>query len=193
MFLNKQYLLRNMAKNETINNKKEEVLYENKQIFTSKNKYDVFLSHSYLDKDLVIVLVSLFNKAQYSVYGDWVIDKQLNRSSVSRKTSEILRDRLDASRSLAYVATCNTTLSKWCPWELGYGDGKKKGRCAILPVLNDESSSFKGQEYLSLYPHIEYDKRASDLGYDFWICDNENREKYVILSNWLDGKNPTTH
>lgn len=194
MILNKPYLS-TIAKNEQLNfsSKQGNVLNENRQIYASKSKYDVFLSHSYLDKELVYALVNLFNKAQYSVYVDWMVDTQLDRSSVNRRTSEVLRMRMDASRGLAYVATGNTAQSKWCPWELGYEDGRTKGRCAILPVLEYSSSSFKGQEYLSLYPYIEYTQRADSSKYDFWVYDNENPSLYIILSSWLDGKNPIAH
>lgn len=96
-----------------------------------------------------------------------MIDAQLDRNAVNKKTSEVLRARMDASKSLAYVATSNVSQSKWCPWELGYEDGKTRGRCAILPVLDGSLSLFKGQEYLSLYPHIEYERRADVSSYDF--------------------------
>ena len=194
MLLNKQYLSI-LAKNEQLNfsTKQDNVLNENRQIFTSKNRYDVFLSHSSLDKELVYVLVNLFNKAQYSVYVDWMVDTQLDRTSVSKRTSEVLRTRMDSSRSLAYVATGNAAQSKWCPWELGYEDGKTRGRCAILPVLDNSSALFKGQEYLSLYPYMEYVQTPNSSRYDFGVYDNENPKMYVVLSSWLDGKDPTTH
>lgn len=41
------------------------------------------------------------------------------------------------------------------PWELGYFDGRKPVRVAILPLPSSSYSSFVGQEYLGLYPNVE--------------------------------------
>lgn len=171
----------------------QQILNENTRILKSKNTYDLFLSHSYLDRALVYALVDLFNKSGYSVYVDWMVDAQFDRSQVNKKTSEILRKRMNSSRGLAYIATSNTAQSKWCPWELGYQDGKTNGRCAILPVLYDSAYSFRGQEYLGMYPYLEYAKVANSSEYDFWVYDSEKTEDYVILSSWLKGYNPTKH
>lgn len=174
-------------------NSQQQVLNENNQIFKSKNKYDLFLSHSYLDKALVYTLVDLFNKSGYSVYVDWMVDTQLDRSQVNKKTSEVLRMRLNLSRGLAYIATGNSSQSKWCPWELGYEDGKTNGRCTILPVLETSSAAFRGQEYLGLYPYLEYDQVAGSSEYNFWVYDSGNNGNYVVLSSWLAGTNPFRH
>ena len=37
------------------------------------------------------------------------------------------------------------------PWELGYFDGLKGSRIAIMPI-DDGGVGMKGQEYLELYP-----------------------------------------
>jgi hypothetical protein len=171
----------------------QQVLNENTQIFKTKNKFDLFLSHSSLDKELIYTLVNLFNISGYSVYVDWIFDTQLDRSQVTKKTAEVLKTRINSSSGLAYIATNNSSQSNWCRWELGYGDGKINGRCAILPVLETSSSVFRGQEYLGLYPYLQYTQISGSLKYDFWVYDNENPEYYVILSQWLKGANPTKH
>ena len=169
----------------------QRVLKENQRIFASKKEYDLFISHSYLDRQLVYGLVELFNKAGYSVYVDWLEDTQLDRTKVTKATAELLRKRMNDSKGLAYIATGNSTDSKWCPWELGYSDGKTKSRCAILPVLESSQSTYKGQEYLSLYPYIDYTDNSGN--YEFWVNDNEISNKYVTLSSWLNGSEPTLH
>lgn len=144
--------------------------------------YDVFLSHSSLDKRLILTLIQLFNDAKYSVYVDLIEDTQLDRTNVNKTTAGILRSRMNTSRGLAYVATSNSTNSKWCPWELGYFDGKKDGRCCILPVM--EGTIFPGQEYLGLYPYIEYERISGQDKYDFWVY-NQGTNEYIILSALL--------
>jgi hypothetical protein len=41
------------------------------------------------------------------------------------------------------------------PWELGYFDGHKPGRVAIMPLPSSALTGFTGQEYLALYPNVE--------------------------------------
>lgn len=97
---------------------------------------------------------------------------------------------MNGSKGLSYVATSNSTNSKWCPWELGYFDGKKNGRCCILPIM--ESQTFQGQEYLGLYPYMQYAQVSGKEKYEFWVY-NQGTNEYVILRKWLDGSNPYKH
>lgn len=155
-----------------------------------EKSYDIFLSHSSLDHDLVLALVHLFNQAGYSVYVDWIEDQQLDRNNVTKSTATVLKKRMKQSRGLAYVSTKNITNSKWCPWELGYFDGKSNERCCVLPIM--EGSSFKGQEYLGLYPYLSYLKIRGTDKYDFWVYEQDS-DKYIILSAWLSGSKPYFH
>lgn len=157
---------------------------------TKVKGYDVFLSHSSLDKKLVLTIVNLFNEAGYSVYVDWIEDQELDRNNVTSNTANILRTRMNSSRGLSYVATSNISNSKWCPWELGYFDGKKNSRCCILPIV--ESGSFSGQEYLGLYPYLQYSTNMSTNKYDFWVYE-QGSNKYIVLNEWLRGTNPMYH
>lgn len=195
MILNEGYLHR-VARDKKLNLEfaQKEVLNENVQTFRkdSKDTYDIFLSHSYLDKTLVYTVVDLFNQAGYSVYVDWIEDQQLDRSKVNAATANTLRERMELSKSLAYVATSNSSNSKWCPWELGYVDALKNGRCAILPIMKDDSSTFKGQEYLGLYPFIDYALNKNTHTYEFWVNDPQSGN-YISLGEWLSGANPYNH
>lgn len=194
-FLTKQADKRNISEYGT---KGKQILRENIELSTKydsvsntkKREYDIFLSHSSLDKKLVLTLVDLFNEAGYSVYVDWIEDTQLDRSNVNKETAQTLRNRMNWSKGLAYVATSNSTNSKWCPWELGYFDGKKNSRCCILPII--ESNTFQGQEYLGLYPYLEYAQIIGKEQYEFWV-DNQENDEYVALREWLNGKEPYKH
>ena len=194
-FLTQQAEKRNISE---YGEKREQILYENVKLSTrydsventKTREYDIFLSHSSLDKKRVLTLVDLFNEASYSVYVDWIEDTQLDRSNVNKDTAQTLRERMNYSKGLAYIATSNSTSSKWCPWELGYFDGKKNSRCCILPIM--ESSTFHGQEYLGLYPYISYSKIRNKNKYDFWDY-NQGTDEYVVLRKWLDGSDPYNH
>ncbi len=172
---------------------RQRIINENQKVYTKIGKFDIFLSHSSLDHDEVLNLIQLFNLCGYSVYVDWVYDPQLNRSDVSKETAAMIRIRMDQSKGLSYLATSNSSSSKWCPWELGYFDGmSRNSRCCILPVLTYNASSYVGQEYLGLYPYLEYSKYANSDKYDFWVYEQKT-SKYVVLSSWLNGLNPIDH
>lgn len=122
-----------------------------------RRQFDVFLSHSIRDAELVLGVANILEKMGQRVYIDWVIDKQLSRDSVTKETAETLRNRMKQSSKLLYLATDNASSSKWMPWELGYFDGLKSGKVAILPLVDSADSSFQGQEYLGLYPALDKD------------------------------------
>ncbi|VTX54687.1 toll/interleukin-1 receptor domain-containing protein [Haemophilus haemolyticus] len=129
-----------------------------------QRQFDVFLSHSIRDAELVLGVANILEKMGQRVYIDWVVDKQLSRDSVTKETAETLRDRMKQSSKLLYLATDNASSSKWMPWELGYFDGLKSGKVAILPLVDYSFSSFKGQEYLGLYPALDKDDLRRFLG-----------------------------
>lgn len=170
------------------------ILMENKILFQKKdNTYDIFLSHSYLDKELVLTLIELLNEEKFSVYVDWIEDAQLDRSTVNAVTANLLKKRMKSSKGLAYLTTENVARSQWCPWELGYFDGLKNEKCCILPILKYDTSIFNGREYLGLYPYIDYTASTGNSKKEFWVTDSKNPKKYCRLSEWLRGSNLTLH
>lgn len=194
MILNREYLESvSQSSRMELAHAQEQVLNENRTIRFAKQSYDLFLSHSYLDKPLVYTVIDLFNDAGFSVYVDWIIDTKLDRSKVDRATAETLRERMDTCQALAYISTKNIADSRWCPWELGYVDGKKNGRCAILPILASSRDTFIGQEYLGLYPYIDYETPKGGAKKEFWVNDPQDSSLYVSLKQWLGGKDPYKH
>ncbi|BAQ74700.1 uncharacterized protein POS17_3006 [Pseudomonas sp. Os17] len=145
----------------------------------SDERFDVFLSHSMLDQDLVVGVAMLLKEQGYSVYIDWVEDEELDREHVDKETAERLRQRMRNCSSLIYIATDRSGQSKWMPWELGYFDGYKDGGVAILPLVDTVNSGFDGQEYLGLYPLVNqvnqrlYVEDASKVHSDFWAFVND--------------------
>ncbi len=181
MILTKDFLQNEVNKYSSLN--KFSLLLESRKFDNNKN-YDLFISHSFMDKQLVEVLYKKFEEAGYKVYIDWKEEKLQDRENVSSETAKILRERMNRCSGLSYIATGNIVNSKWCPWELGYADGKKN-RAAILPILNSGSNEYKGLEYLGIYPYIDYN--ASTNGkYEFWVNDPKDRNKYTVLREWLE-------
>jgi hypothetical protein len=128
---------------------------------TDSDKFDVFLSHSIHDAELIVGIKELLEGMGLSVYVDWDADPELDRTAVSKKTAETLRKRMRQSKSLIYVATEKASTSKWMPWELGFFDGHKPGQVAVLPLMDTESGIFPAQEYLGLYPVVTKDSYRS--------------------------------
>lgn len=76
------------------------------------------------------------------------------------------------------------------PWELGFMDGKKS-KSAILPVSqNSASDTYKGQEYLGIYPYITRDTDTNQRE-RLWV--HESAETYINFDAWLSGKQPYVH
>ena len=119
--------------------------------------YDVFLSHSFKDYELILGLAELLKGQSYSVYVDWLEDPTLDRNSVTSETAAKLRTRMKSCKSLIFATSDNSSTSKWMPWELGFFDGSKPDKISILPISQSTTNIFSGQEYLGLYPYISID------------------------------------
>lgn len=152
----------------------EKILNENIRQKNAKTDFDIFLSHSSQDSELVLGVVSILENLGYSVYVDWITDKQLSRENINRATAQTLKYRMRQSTSLLYLATSNSSNSKWMPWELGYFDGIKPERIAILPILDSSNSVFNGQEYLGIYPVVNKSSYTSGIP-DIFIFDGSTR------------------
>lgn len=126
-----------------------------KSAASATGEFDVFLSHSFRDAEVILGVKSLLEARGQSVYVDWVEDPQLDRSRVTASTAGALRERMRKCRSLIYATSDAAAHSKWMPWELGYFDGLRGQRIAIMPLMASSSSTFVGQEYLGLYPLVE--------------------------------------
>ncbi|WP_432941156.1 hypothetical protein ACQPXM_33030 [Kribbella sp. CA-253562] len=124
--------------------------------------YDIFLSHSFRDAELILGVKRVLEKRGNSVYVDWIEDAELDRSAVTAATAARLRQRMKQSRSLVYAYTAASGTSKWMPWELGFFDGHRSGESiAIMPLVAASGGRPPGQEYLGLYPLVEELKEGS--------------------------------
>jgi hypothetical protein len=118
--------------------------------------FDVFLSHSFNDAEIVAGVARLIEANGQTVYVDWRDDPQLDRSQVNAESANLLRQRMAHCRFLIYATSPNATQSRWMPWELGYFDGRRGAKIGILPLLATSTQTWVGQEYLGLYPLYEW-------------------------------------
>jgi hypothetical protein len=132
-----------------------QVLNEEVANVRDTDRFDIFLSHCVADADVIAGVKALLEEQGHRVYVDWLVDKQLDRSRVTPETADILRRRMRSSDSLLFATSDSSPNSKWMPWELGYFDGLRQGRIAVLPLVSHRGAAFRGQEYLGLYPVVE--------------------------------------
>lgn len=162
--------------------KAREILAEQTRAFSVLKKYDIFLSHAKLDELLILQLKKDLETYNLTVYVDWVEDPHLERSNVNKFTAATIRDRMRSCRSLLYAISENSKQSSWVQWELGFADGHKSGRVAIVPLEEDNpvKPNFYRQEYLGLYPYIDRTNAT------FWV----NGVSHTELRQWLESENP---
>lgn len=174
--------------------------------------FDIFLSHSYNDKEIIPALKKELEKMGYTVYVDWITDKLLSRDKVNKKTAEVLQIRMRQSKCLIYATSENSQKSRWMPWELGYFDGIKDKMVGILPITKENNNfkeDFKGEEYLGLYFYIVIDKLSKELEHTVMAMEEnafqnmkeqmdgvtklfiqKTNNKFVLFEEWLNGKQP---
>jgi hypothetical protein len=119
------------------------------------SSFDIFMSHSYEDAEVIAGIKVMIEHEGLSVYVDWLVDVQADRSQVTAETAGLLRQRMNHCLFFIYASSDASPNSKWMPWELGYFDGLRPGKIGILPVVESTGDAFNGQEYLGLYPPYE--------------------------------------
>lgn len=157
------------------------------------NKTTVFISHKHSDlddlKDLINFLESTYGVKTYIDSRDPTMP-----NITSGKTAENIKNRINQCDKFILLATNGAVESKWCNWELGFGDAYKFQRDIALLSMKDrhqEDTQYKGSEYMDIYPSIirfeQYQvmpngKRAIEAYYV--KIDNQ----YMTLGAWFNRK-----
>ncbi|UTH74219.1 toll/interleukin-1 receptor domain-containing protein [Chromobacterium sp. IIBBL 290-4] len=166
--------------------KASQIVLEACASYTPSKTYDIFLSHSIRDAELILGMKGILEDLGYTVYVDWIEDPQMDRSTVTAKTADKLRQRMNSSKSLFFVTTSNAESSRWMPWECGFFDGKKE-KVAIVPIqATSTSNSYSGQEYLGLYPYVvkQPDENRKET---LWVRKSSSR--YISYDEWVSTPN----
>jgi len=160
-----------------------QILSESADRFDREKKYDVFVSHCHEDAEVVAGIKFFLEKHGVSVYVDRFEDPLLDPSAVTPATAATLRERMHACASMLFATSETSSDSKWMPWELGYFDGLRQGQIGIFPLVDNQDDSFKGQEYLGLYPVLERLPTTSG-GFALAV---RTRTKYMLLEDFAAG------
>ncbi|MDQ0836960.1 toll/interleukin-1 receptor domain-containing protein [Sphingomonas faeni] len=119
---------------------------------TRTGQQTAFLCHSHADRELVIGTVETLRSSGWNVYVDWA-DASMPAIPDATTASRI-KERIVATNWFLFLATTNSMSSRWCPWEIGYADGRKPiDRILVIPTTDGQFTY--GSEYLGLYRRID--------------------------------------
>lgn len=77
-----------------------------------------------------------------------------------------IKERIKQANLFLFLATKDSTASRWCPWEIGYADGVKSlSDIFIVPTRDDDGTS-RGNEYLQLYKKIDLSAEGRLAGWE---------------------------
>ena len=163
-------------------------------------KRTIFLSHKHDDLEDLKGFIGYLER-YYTV--ECYIDSEDPGmpEKTSGETAERIKKFIKTTDRFILLATDNAIASKWCNWELGYGDAQKfKDRIAILPIKNTGREVYSGNEYMQIYPHIVR-VDSSDIngvrltypiqfpltpGYYVVSVDSDGKVTYVSLREWIN-------
>lgn len=178
--------------------KTEEIESARADVITKKNvdgteMINVFVSHKHEDLDILADVIGfLEQKYGVKVYID---SKDSSMPGItSGETAIRIKSRIDSCDKFVLLATDKAVESKWCNWELGYGDAKKyEGRDIALLSLRDTAEGYKGNEYLEIYPHIipaeevDIEDLRGNIKADYYVRIPKNDKTFTVitLDDWF--------
>jgi hypothetical protein len=112
-----------------------------------------FLCHSHKDRGLAEGLQQLLKDGGIDLYIDWQ-DPEMPEQP-NRETAERIKNRILQTDRFIFLATENSTKSRWCPWEIGFADGRKQPDHILVVPTKDTRGTFFGNEYLQLYRRVD--------------------------------------
>lgn len=119
--------------------------------------YDIFLSQTIRDAEIVLGVFDLLTSSGYKVFCDWIDEPQVDRNQVTPANAAFIRATMRVCDTLLFLDTSGADQSLWMCWELGWFDGGR-GPVAVLPVLEEQERYYRGREFLGLYPYVELDE-----------------------------------
>ena len=124
-----------------------------KGIGAAPGQATAFLCHSHKDRDIALGLQTLLRESGLDLYIDWQDADMPDKPN--RETALKIKSRIVSTTWFLFLATANSMSSRWCPWEIGYADGKKPIERILLVQTADSSGQQYGSEYLQLYQHVD--------------------------------------
>jgi len=122
----------------------------------ASTKTTVFLSHKHDELNDLKGIMGLLQICGAECYIDSA-DAEMP-SQTSGETAKRIKNVIQQCNRFILIATNRAIASKWCNWELGYGDACKYPEAiAVFPIKpGGYSAKFEGNEYLQIYPQVVY-------------------------------------
>ncbi|RRT86398.1 toll/interleukin-1 receptor domain-containing protein [Empedobacter falsenii] len=167
----------------------------NESYSRDKTRPMIFLSHKHEELSILQDVIAFLKEEGVDVYVDWM-DSSMP-AYTNAETAHKLKEKIKTSDKFILVATPNAINSKWCNWELGLGDAAKYIKNIALFPINKTYETFKGSEYLAIYPRIEYeDGTTKYVGgayiqrgyYVIYPADKNGNNSIYPLKDWLKSK-----
>lgn len=158
----------------------------------------VFISHKHDDLEDLRGLIGFLQK-EYNVKTYIDSNDEKMPKITSGETAERIKEKIRTCKKFILLATNTAIESKWCNWELGFGDVLKSENndIAILPMNErcSSDSSYAGNEYMEIYPTIvyrdgvtKYKNLEKIISKGLYVrTKNKNNDGYSIesLEKWL--------
>lgn len=175
-------------------------LQESRNFSTNSHEYKktVFLSHKHSDLydiEEAKGVISLLQSFGCKVYIDSMDKSMPTRTSTD--TAIKIKEIIKHCDKFILVATEKAIKSYWCNWELGIGDVHKYIKhIALIPIKerNTSDNNYIGNEYLQLYPKIDYEngtsqyKNGNTIPRGYYVCQPKKSDgSYNLkpLKEWL--------
>jgi hypothetical protein len=131
----------------------------------AKNQQTAFLCHSHKDHELAKGLQVLMKENGWDLYIDWE-DSEMP-STPNKDTANRIKTKINTTDWFLFLATGNSTQSRWCPWEIGFADSAKGYDKILIIPTEDDYGTWYGNEYLQLYKKMDEgnDKQTGKTGY----------------------------
>lgn len=117
-------------------------------------KQTAFLCHSHKDENLAKGLQVLLAENGWYLYIDWQ-DHEMP-AQPNKVTASKIKNKIEQLDWFLFLATPNSSASRWCPWEIGIADTKKPHERIVIIPTTDNSGKWYGNEYLQLYNQIDF-------------------------------------
>jgi hypothetical protein len=88
----------------------------------------------------------------WDLYIDWKDHEMPEKPN--KETAERIKKKIAELDWFLFLATPNSSESRWCPWEIGIADTRKSHDKIVIITTQDSSGNWYGNEYLQLYAQI---------------------------------------
>jgi hypothetical protein len=161
----------------------KEIISEQRSKSSEHPRNTIFLSHSHHDKTIVEKMILLFQRLNCELYIDWMDESM--PITTTQETARLIKEKIEKSKKVIFLATYYAIKSKWCNWELGIADSLKTlNGVAILPI-ESRNGNWHGSEYLGLYPIMAFDNLNMDyLNIEEIFIESDNSR--IQFQEWIE-------